>query len=483
MKRYAYYLLIMAAAAMVACEAEPVNNSDPETPEVPELQNGTYIYTINASIPEEESKPEQIAVKSDYDASGHFSWSTGDAISVLFHKGDDNKFFTLTTSDSGSASASFSGTIDDGYQIGASDGTVDDKKIWVLFPASPNHRYVVGDAKPARFYMNPRTDYTAPGAYFSANMPMYDCLIDEGNISFKNLAVGFKFTLTDINAAVTKVQVTFENQEHGGGWYALSGEIKVNNDGYLDHSGAGSVDKATITYITNVDAVTHTAVVYVPFRYYATGFKPIITVRDYSTGNIIKTVTATNAAAGITTKGKIQPVTLSVPGAGSFASKFGIDWFTDPSVASADGDGVGYSVIKGIADESFLYVLLGVVKSRLTINESYYRANSVNWYFGDGEGYFGYLYQNGIPILNDAGSSVPDSQVTETAEVAYYEMKCSRAEGKFSGKLNPAGTIGIKFCIFYNSYKPTAESSSVSDWSHYVYSPTINVACPTYVAP
>ncbi len=475
MKRYAYYLLIMAAAAMVACEAEPVNNSDPE------LQNGTYIYTINASIPEEVSNPDQVAVKSDYDASGHFSWSSGDAISVLFHNGDDNKFFTLTTTGTGSA-ASFSGEIETGYEIGASDGTVSDKKIWVLFPASSNHRYVAGDSKPARFYMNPRTDFTAAGAYFSANMPMYDLLTDEGDISFKNLAVGYKFTFTNIDDSISKILVSIENQSLGSSWYALSGEIKVNTGGYLDHAGASSVAQATLTYITNVDASSHTATIYVPFRYYAAGFKPIVTVKDYSTGNIIKTVTAT-AANGITTMGKIQPITLSTPGTGSFASKFGISWYTDPNVVSADGDGVAYNVIKGIADESFLYVLLGVKKSRLTINPNYYRANSVNYKFAGTSGYFGFLYQDGIPMINDAGSAVPDSQVTETDEYVYYEMKCSRALGKFSGTLNEAGSKTIQFCIFYNTYKADSSSDTVADWSNYVYSPTITVTLPTYADP
>ena len=132
----------MAAAVVAACQVEPVNDlnsNDPDTPVVPEVQKGTYTYTINASIKEEE-QPAEVAVKSDYDASGNFSWSSGDAISVLFHKDTDNKFFTLTTTGTG-ASASFSGEIEVGYTIGASDGTVGNQKIWVLFPASSSHSY------------------------------------------------------------------------------------------------------------------------------------------------------------------------------------------------------------------------------------------------------------------------------------------------------------------------------------------------------
>ncbi len=130
MKRYAFYMLVMAVAAMAACQKESaVDNAQ-------EPAQKTYTYTVKASIDD---------VKSDYDADGKFSWSAGDAISVLFHKGDDNKFFTLTTTASGTASASFSGEIETGYVIGASDQTGEDKKIWALFPASTSHTYAAGE--------------------------------------------------------------------------------------------------------------------------------------------------------------------------------------------------------------------------------------------------------------------------------------------------------------------------------------------------
>lgn len=468
MKRFAFFMLIAAVAAVAACQKQATDE--------PIVKNGSYVYTVNASIGDAD-------VKSDYDADGKFSWSEGDAISVLFHNGDDNKFFTLTRVSGTGSSASFSGTIDDGYTIGASDGTVSDKKIWALFPASTQHSYVAGDSKPARFYMEPQTDYTAPGAHWSANMPMYDLLTSEGDFSFKNLAAGYKITLTDIDASVTKVKFTVENQNYGS-WYQLSGSIKIHaGEVYLDHDYPSSSQYATLSFISNVNA-DHTAVFYIPFRFYCGGFKPIVTVQDYNTGNLLKTITTTNNAAQITSLGKVQPLTISVPGTGTFVSKFGKSWFTDGSIASTDGDGVNYTVIKATSDASFLYVLLGVKKSMLTINKNYYRANSVNYYFGSKDGYLGYLYKNGVPMLDDAGSAVPDSNVVEAADVVYYEWKCTRKPEKFGASLSTAGSVGIKFCVFYNMYVPESGSSTVEDWSHYAYSPEVTVTfAEDYVAP
>gem|GEM_PF-3721135 len=64
-------MMLMAVAAIASCEKQPVAIEEPEA------GNGTYVYTIKASVPE---------TKSDYDANGHFTWSSGDAISGLTAK-------------------------------------------------------------------------------------------------------------------------------------------------------------------------------------------------------------------------------------------------------------------------------------------------------------------------------------------------------------------------------------------------------------
>lgn len=373
MRRYAYYLLIVAAAAIAACQVEPVNSSDPIIPDTPELQADTYIYTINASIPEE-STPDQIAVKSNYDADGHFSWSSGDAISVLFHDDskedsdpEKNKFFTLTlTSGAGNKSASFSGAITAGYTIGASDGTVSDKKIWALFPASTNHSYTPG-SNPS-FYVQPSVDFSA--TYFSANVPMYALNTEEGALAFANLASTYKFIVNGIKDGVSKVGFTVYNQTT----YGLSGSWPIHNDKYINYNYAspGSAN-STLSYVG--DVTSNQAAFYVSCRYWG-AFQPVVTVTNYATGAAIKTFTATKADT-LKSLTIIQPVTLDVSeaaGGNYFVPAVFIDGvFTDwDGVTEYDGtrnNGGSNSRINGWrmkADAQNIYVYLDLVSEKIT---------------------------------------------------------------------------------------------------------------------
>lgn len=287
MKRYAFYMLVMAVAAVAACQKESaVDNAQ-------EPAQKTYTYTVKASIDD---------VKSDYDADGKFSWSAGDAISVLFHKGDANKFFTLTTTASGTASASFSGEIETGYVIGASDQTIEDKKIWALFPASDNHTYT---ASAPSFYVQPSVDFSA--THFSANIPMFALNTDEGAFSFANLACTYKFTVSGIKDGVSKVRFSVYNQTT----YGLSGSWAIihDSDTYINYDWAspGSAN-STLTYVG--DVTNNEAVFYVSSRFYG-NFQPNITVTNYATGVAIKTFTAAKADKPIDMS-HVKPITLDV---------------------------------------------------------------------------------------------------------------------------------------------------------------------------
>ena len=195
-------MMLMAAAALASCEKSNLNEQ--------KAQEGSYVYTISAMAPDmvDANAPAQAPTRTDYAADGTFSWSAGDAISVLFHNGDVNKFFTLTTTESG-ASVKFSGSIEAGYEIGASDGDANDKKIWALFPASANHTYTAGSFP--KFYVQPSVDFSA--THFSANIPMYALNADEGAFSFTNIASTYKFIVTGIKDGVDKVQFRIHNQE------------------------------------------------------------------------------------------------------------------------------------------------------------------------------------------------------------------------------------------------------------------------------
>lgn len=404
MKKF-FYILFSALMAVVACQKQQVE----PLCSMEETGHGTYIFTIKAL--DAGIEPE---VKSDYDAAGHFSWSAGDAISVLFHKGTENKFFTLTTASAGSP-VTFSGEIESGYEIGASDGTSADKKIWALFPASGSHTYTAG-GNPT-FYVEPSVDFTAPGAHYSAGIPMYDLVASEaGGLSFKYLACAYKFIVEDLDDSIDKVRIEVSNQTT----YGLSGSWPIADDKFIDFGyAAPGTEKSCLSYTANVTA--NKAVFYVSSRYWGT-FQPIVTVYNADNGVILKKMTA-SAAKTPTNKTSVQPITISAPGTGSFLiSEFGIDWGAvdmypaDDSKDSFAGDGARIAEWKVTSDATNLYFYYKIVASVAQtkgvwssyINTGYDNDNNDatggdNGY-GLGGGYEAYSII--FPFTNGAGSPV-----------------------------------------------------------------------------
>lgn len=288
--RHSYIPFIIIAGIALLSSCARVSEIEQPT----EAQKGTYTYTLSAGSQD---------TKTSYDAEGHFSWTAGDAISVLFHNGETNKFFTLTTNNSG-ALASFTGEIEDGYTIGASDGTSEDLKIWALYPASDNHSYTAG-SNPS-FYIQPEVDFST--THQSANIPMYDLVAAEGGeLYFKNLACAYKFVVENIKDGVDKVQFTINNAS-GDGFRGLSGSSDIGLDSssglyYVKFGGS-----AALTYTGSVH--DNTAVFYVSYRWYG-NFQPTITVTNCATGNAIKTFTASKSVQP-TDMGTVQPITLDV---------------------------------------------------------------------------------------------------------------------------------------------------------------------------
>jgi len=382
MKKFYIPVLIMAAAAMISCEKQSV-----EKELVEETTPATYTYTLNAGIANAEAD-----VKTDYNASsGTFSWSAGDAISVLFHNGDGvNQFFTLTTTGTGT-SATFTGEITSGYEIGASDGDASDKKIWALFPASANHTYTAG-SNPT-FYVNPTLDFTT--SHFSANLPMYDLLSAEGDLSFENLTSAYKFTITNLDASVSKVRVVVSNQTT----YGLSGSWPIHTDKYIDYGYAspGSANSC-LTFTSNVSS--NTASFYVPCRFWGT-FQPIISIYNDDNDHLLKTVTAA-VAKQPTSLTKVQPITISAPGTGSlvYASSYSIDWDSVTETANGSADPSGIQLIKAYADASKLYLYLEVATASLYDNAAYSHANKMYFYVNDGSAGSSSAWTQGYSIKN-----------------------------------------------------------------------------------
>lgn len=353
MKRYFLLIAVMAVAAIASCTKQPIDDIQPYEPS----STSPYIYTVKASASQ---------TKSDYSAGGAFTWSAGDAISVLFHNGTTNKFFTLTTTGTGS-SATFSGTIEAGYEIGASDGTGADKKIWALFPASDNHSYTEG-SNPT-FYVQPEVDFSA--THFSANIPMYALNAAEGSFTFANLACTYKFTVKNIKAGVDKVQFQIHNQETSEStYYGLSGAWLIHADKYINYGYAGIGDpNNALTYVSDVTAGE--AVFYVSCRYWGK-FKPEITITNCATGVPIKTFTATKEIQP-TSFTNVQRIELDVDDGDYFSPAVLIDGdFSDwsavaelPSTRSDDTANSRISLWKTTADARYISVYLKLVTEKI----------------------------------------------------------------------------------------------------------------------
>ena len=356
MKRYFLIIMMMAAAVISSCTKQAFEENQPNV----DSETTTYTYTVSANTTE---------TKTDYDSEGKFEWSAGDAISVLFNNGTDNKFFTLKlTEGAGTKTATFSGQIEAGYTIGASDATAGDSKIWALFPASENHVYTEG-SNPT-FYVQPFVDFSE--THFSANIPMYALNTEEGAFSFANLASTYKFTVNGIKDGVSKVKFQIYNQTTS----ALSGTWPIHADKYInyDYASPGS-EKSTLTYVSNV--TNNQAVFYVSCRFWGT-FQPVIIVTNHDTGIDIKTFTAT-AAKTPNYLDHVWPITLDVSDGNYFTPAVTIDgnfadWEGVPEWESTRTSGSTNSRInnwKMQADESNIYVYLNLATIKIK-NSSYF---------------------------------------------------------------------------------------------------------------
>lgn len=368
MKRIA--LLFMAAAVLAACQKEKENVAEPAAP-------GTYTYTIEAGHGE---------TRTDYAADGAFTWTAGDQISVLFNNGTLNKFFTLTAAAPG-ATAVFSGEIEEGYTIGAADGTETDKKIWALYPASDQHSYTDGTVS---FYVQPSADFTQTG--FSANIPMGAQATEEGTLSFKNLASTYKFIVKGLDPSIQNVKFTVYNQSThalSGSWPVSAGEDPYVNYNHADPGSANS----TLTYVN--EAVNGEAVFYVSCRYWGK-FQPHITIADADRDYVLQEFVA-NKELQPTSKSKVQPVAITVTAALPTVMVDGVieEWDDKPV-----GSGSNSRILewKYASDEDNVYFLYKIAKSEIAFTTNY------NW--------ASYIY---VAFDNDQNAATPSPDVSPGA--------------------------------------------------------------------
>ena len=459
------------------------------------IQNGTYEFTIKASMDAE-------LTKTAYAGNSTFSWSAGDQISVLFNDGaGNNKFYTLTAASGGSSSADFSGTIDAGWSLGASDTG----KEWALFPANAGHTYNTTTHLPL-FCIAGETDYTA--SHFSANIPMAAEGDGLGNFAFKHMTGVYKFTFTDVDAS--KVKFVVKNN----GSRPLSGIIPVNVDGstnYLNYTASGAVGSSTITFIENVDGKT--ATFYVPYQSWRSDCRPTITLinmddgsyKDYTILN--KTATAALTEANLS-KMHVLP-SKSAPGNGvPMISRFGIDWFgvgvqtvAGSTYQSGSDDFTAIKTLKVSSTAGYLFLFLEVDRSKL-YDADYDYANRAEVYFGDGSSasdlpwmWTGkytkhaevWLLQNNVPDLISysfspsiyAGGGSAQSVLLGTT--CYYEMRIPRS---YDACLQ--GTSAIIAIDLNKKFNDGGSSGGTYDHIGVVPekdNPAFSFTMPAYVAP
>ncbi|MBO4475583.1 MAG: DUF4832 domain-containing protein [Bacteroidales bacterium] len=273
MGKYALFSAILAAAVVFgSCEARLAPD-----------ESGTYLFELTAEAPVPQSK-------SDYSSSGEFCWSAGDRISVLFHKGSENRFFVLTAGSGGGKSAVFSGRIDNGYTVGSSNTSV----RWALFPAG-EHTYTAGENGDMPVFNVPaETDYTASGAHFSANLPMCAKGNDSGIYSFQHLGTNYRFRFTGIGASKVRLEIKNKKSYALSGTFPVKGSSAGSGENYLDYSSGASEAEKAIAYTENV-ASDGSAAFYVATRAWRVALQPELTLTDAQTGDILYSKTANKA--------------------------------------------------------------------------------------------------------------------------------------------------------------------------------------------
>jgi len=208
-----------------------------------------------------------------------FSWTSGDQISVLFHSGSTDKFFTLTAQGSG-ASCSFKGYVTNGYSLGAADGSK-----CALYPASDQHRYEDGTFS---FYRPAEIELSDGG--FSSKIPMAAITFSSNSFTFRPMCTVAKFTFTGITAS--RVRLSVKNLDN----HTLSGLFPCNvYDPYLvwqqlSNSNADDASRSIAFTETVSDGKAEFYVNCPPWG--GSYFKPQITLTDTSTGAVLYSASA-----------------------------------------------------------------------------------------------------------------------------------------------------------------------------------------------
>lgn len=212
-----------------------------------------------------------------------FSWTAGDKISVIFHNGATDKFFTLTAQSAG-ASSTFKGSITNGYTLGAADGT-----NCALYPASDQHKYENGTF----YYYRPSEVEMSPGG-FSSNIPLAAIEFNNNSFRFRPMCTVAKLSFSGITAS--RVKLSVKNLDS----HTLSGlfDCRVSSSVYLvwKQLSNNNADDPSRSIVFKETVENGRAVFYVNCPPWGGSyFKPQLSLTDASTGEVLYSATAKQA--------------------------------------------------------------------------------------------------------------------------------------------------------------------------------------------
>lgn len=463
------WIAIFAVVGLMAASCAKVQEAPLQKDEIPPVK--THTVTLSATIDSE-------LTKTAYAENRIFSWTAGDQISVLFYKEGQNKFFTFTATSGGSSSTTFTGEVEDGYELGAADGS---HTQWALFPANGSHTYTAGNN--LSYHMPTFVDQSS---HESANVPMAAQGDGAGNFVFYHISGAYKFTFTGVE--VSKVRLVVRT----AATHQLSGDfpLTVNSASDINWAAKWAEDGSDVQSISIVKNVGGDGSVsfYIPVGdNNESEFQPVVILKDEATGNMLLRSSAklafnSSALKPLRSRMVVLP-SVAAPGTGKpLISKFGIDW---DAVAVAKADAYNGITIRGYSpDDEFLYLYFEVDKSDLDLDTEKGKANSLQLFIGnenssstdwkwaytpntyDSTPSIAWLTRAGkASYYNRAADLILDSSSNECSAKNVYEIKIPRFPVGESATLSGEHTAHIGAVVYSSLY------DGGGNWNTYYYSP------------
>lgn len=478
------FLITLTVITIAACSKV----ADQVVPEVQTPSPGKYIFTLKASVAD--------LTKTSYEGERYFSWDAHDKISVLFHDGETHRFYDLETV-AGAAhgeSAVFSGEIDEGFTLGASE--TDGGKQWALYPAG-SHTWDSANDRPV--YNIPEvTDFTVAD-HISSNIPMaYSKGSSTTNFSFVPIACPYKISFKNVDVSKVRLTVTHSSTHKMSGNFTM--ENSSSNAGLWAQGSSGS--DQSISYIKNVAGDKTVSFYFSIPRWGESSFRPIITLKDESTGYILYYAQATKEWVGdedLAPSHERMVVLPAIPASGTgspFVSAYGRNWGAVSAVAdgsTADGKDAIIQ-IKADADASYLYLYFAVNAARMHSDASYKYSNHWDWYFGDAESSSstvwtdkrtihveGWIKKRNVITLTEWNDNM-ESNFSQVGDVIYVEQKVKRsAYACLQGTSCKVGLLITAQAL--NEAEETVVTATQIGYGPVDGGSMLSVTMPTYVAP